>query len=220
MAKWLEGLESAVGGGSGGPGGPKRVKTLRWLLIIGGIGAALMLMNSFLTFRQVDPNRQQEQQPASSAPASEQTALFGQDGGGSDPFQTIELTLQNRLKEILENIVGVGSVDVLVTVDSTDETVYEQNENETQQVTDENDKNGGKRHITSITKGGQVVLYETSGGQSPIVTKRIKPDIRGVLIVAKGAENATVRQIIMDAVEKGLDVPVNRISVVPRKHQS
>ncbi len=60
MAKWLEGIESAV---SGGPGGPKRVRTLRILLIVGGIGAALMIMNSFLTYKQVEPSAQDPNPP-------------------------------------------------------------------------------------------------------------------------------------------------------------
>ncbi|MNN46313.1 hypothetical protein D3C81_1606920 [compost metagenome] len=49
------------------------------------------------------------------------------------------------------------------------------------------------------------------------MTKKIKPKVRGVLIVAKGAENKTVKALIVDAVEKGLNVPAYRISVVPRK---
>ena len=211
VAKWLEGLESVVGGG---PGGPKRVRTLRWLLVIGGIGAMLMLMNSFLTFKNVDPSSQQPD----TAQVKDQAA-FGGGSDGEDAFEAIEQPLEIRLKDILEKIVGVGSVDVLVTVDSTEETVVVRDDKESQQVTDESDKNGGKRHVTSITKDGQVVLYDTSNDQSPIIQKRIKPMIRGVLIVAKGAENQTVRRLIMDAVEKGINVPVNRISVVPKKHQ-
>lgn len=212
MAKWLEGLESVVGGG---PGGPKRVRTLRWLLVIGGIGAMLMIMNSFLTFRNVDSSSPPQQDASL---AADQTTL-GRNSGGEDSFESIEQPLEIRLKDILEKIVGVGSVDVLVTVDSTEEYVYERNEKESQQITDESDKNGGKRHVTSVTKDGQVVLYDTGNDQSPIIQKRIKPIIRGVLIVAKGAENQTVRRLIIDAVEKGINVPVNRISVVPKKHQ-
>jgi stage III sporulation protein AG len=118
---------------------------------------------------------------------------------------------------MLENIVGVGSVDVMVTVDSTEETVVQLNQKQTQQLTDETDKNGAKRHITSIEKDGQVALYEVNGQQSPIIVKKLKPQIRGVLVVAKGAENATVHLLIADAISKGLDVPIHRISVVPRK---
>ncbi|MFC4808385.1 stage III sporulation protein AG [Paenibacillus sp. GCM10023250] len=212
MAKWLDGLESTVGKGNGGP---KRVRTLRWLLVIGGIGAALMLLNSFLTFQKV-PQQQQDQSQAN-APPSEPALKFGSDP--SDPFEAIEQPLESRLKEMLEHIVGVGPVDVMVTVDSTEEAVVQIDEKEAQQITNETDKNGGKRTITSITKEGHVVLYDTDGDSAPIIVKRIQPKIRGVLIVAQGAENGTVRRLIIDAVEKGLNVAVNRISVIPRKHQ-
>jgi stage III sporulation protein AG len=208
VAKWLEGIESAVGGG---PGGPKRIRTLRILLIVGGIGAALMIINSFLNYKQVEPSAQDPNPP----PQSE--TVWNAGAAASSPFTAIEQSLEARLKEILEKIVGVGSVDVLVTVDSTEEIVVERNTQETQSVTDENDKNGGRRHITSITKNGEVVLYEISGQQKPIITKTINPRIRGVLIVAKGAENTTVRRLIVSAVEKGVSIPVNRISVVPSK---
>ncbi|WP_419873824.1 stage III sporulation protein AG [Candidatus Pristimantibacillus sp. PTI5] len=209
MAKWLEGIESAIGGG---PGGPKRVRTLRILLIVGGIGAALMILNSFLPYKGVEPSVQDPNPP----PQSE-TVWSSSDSSSGSLFTAIEHSMETRLKDILEKIVGVGTVDVLVTVDSTEEIEIVQNTQESQQVTDENDPNGGKRHITSITKEGQVVLYEVSGDQKPIVTKTINPRIRGILIVAKGAENATVRRLITNAVEKGISVPVNRISVVPSK---
>lgn len=209
MAKWLESLESAVGGG---PGGPKRVRTLRILLIVGGIGAALMILNSFLPYKGVEPSVQDPNPP----PQSE-TVWSSSDSSAGSLFTAIEHSMETRLKDILEKIVGVGTVNVLVTVDSTEEIEIVQNTQESQQVTDENDPNGGKRHITSITKEGQVVLYEVSGDQKPIVKKTINPRIRGILIVAKGAENATVRRLITNAVEKGISVPINRISVVPSK---
>ncbi|QHT60437.1 stage III sporulation protein AG [Paenibacillus lycopersici] len=218
MAKWLDGLESMWSGK--GKGEPKRGRSLRWLLVIGVVGAVLMLLNSILSFQKV-PEKQGDQQTQAQPGASQDQQAFL--GGGDKPsgssFAAIEQPLENRLKEILETIVGVGPVDVMVTVDSTEEVVVQLNEEETQQITNETDKNGGKRSITSITKKGQVVLYDTSGDSSPIITKRIQPKIRGVLIVAQGAENGTVRRLIIDAVEKGLNVAVNRISVIPRKQQ-
>lgn len=209
MAKWLDSIESAIGGG---PSGPKRVRTLRILLIVGGIGAALMIMNSFLTFNEVEPSVQDPNPP----PQTQAAWNSGNSSSGS-LFEAIEHPLETRLKEILEKIVGVGTVDVLVTVDSTEEIIVKQDEKETESITDENDRNGGRRHITSITKDGQVVMYEVSGEKKPIVTKTISPHIRGILIVAKGAENITVRRLIISAVEKGVNVPINRISVVPSK---
>ncbi|GKU79655.1 stage III sporulation protein AG [Paenibacillus sp. L3-i20] len=208
MAKWLEGLESAIGGG---PSGPKRVRTLRILLIVGGIGAVLMLINSFLPYKGVEPSLQQTNPlPVVDGTSNKETSP-------NSPFESIEGTLETRMKEILEKIVGVGTVDVMVTIDSTEEIVVERHKQETQTITNENDPNGGVRHITSIGKDGQVVLNEVSGDQKPIITKTINPKIRGVIIVAKGAENAMVRRLIINAVEKGVDVPISRISVVPSK---
>ncbi|MWC28362.1 stage III sporulation protein AG [Paenibacillus sp. MMS18-CY102] len=209
MAKWLDGLETAIGGGTGGP---KRVRTLRWLLLIGGLGAALMLVNSYVNFDRVAPATNATDPPPGDVPA---LANHGSDS----PFTMIEQPIENRLKDILEKIVGVGTVDVLVTIDSTEEVIYAQETNKSQQVNDESDRNGGKRHLTTMTENGRVVLYEVSGDQTPIITKKIKPRISGILIVAKGSENPVVKRLILDAVEKGINVPINRISIAPRKQQ-
>ncbi|MNP75856.1 hypothetical protein D3C76_1729830 [compost metagenome] len=88
---------------------------------------------------------------------------------------------------------------------------------DTQEMTEETDADGGKRNVTQYSRDGQIVTYDASGNEQPIVTKKIKPKVRGVLIVARGAENKTVKALIVDAVEKGLNVPAYRISVVPRK---
>ncbi|PWW05658.1 stage III sporulation protein AG [Paenibacillus cellulosilyticus] len=209
MAKWLDGLEKAIGGGSGGP---TRIRAMRWLLLIGGIGVAIMIVNAYMSFDRVAPTTNQSEPPVSDVPAMSAHS-------SDSPFASIEQPLENRLKEILEKIVGVGPVDVLVSVESTEETVFVSNEQKSQQTTEETDKNGGRRHMTSVTDNGTIVMYEQSGDQTPIITKKIKPRISGVLIVAKGAENPTVKRLILDAVEKGINVPVNRISIVPRKQQ-
>ncbi|MFF2482050.1 stage III sporulation protein AG [Paenibacillus sp. NPDC058071] len=209
MANWLRKLESWIGGQ--GPGGKKRVRTLHILLIIGLVGAGLMVVNSFISFNRVEPSAQETNPP----PTDESAWSPGASEGTK--FDAVEKQLEQRLKEILEKIVGVGTVDVLVTIESTEEIVVEKEWNESQSVVNESDKNGGKRHSTSITKDGKVVITEVSGDQKPIVVKTINPRIRGVIIVAKGAENATVRRLIIDAVEKGANVPANRISVAPSK---
>jgi stage III sporulation protein AG len=217
VAKWLESLESMVGGG---PGGPKRVKSLRWLLIIGGLGVAILILNQFISLQNVaPPDPEAAGAGTGTGVPPVQEAWAGKQEGGGSAFDAIEQPLETRLKDILEKIVGVGTVDVLVTIDSTEEIVFEKNEKVTEQKTDENDGKGGRRHITQATSDGQVVIYEVSGDQTPVVTKKIKPRVRGILVVAKGAENATVRKLLADAVQKGVNVPAHRISIVPHKDQ-
>jgi len=217
MANWLQRLESYVGGG--GPGGQRRVKAFRWLVLIGLIGAALMLAASLMNVKTIDPSKAPEISPPRDEDVPQREAFLGNgDDKGTSSFGDIEAEFESKLKEMLEKVVGLGAVDVLVTVDSTEETVVQLNEKQMQTITDETDRNGAKRHITDISKDGQVVLYEISSGvQSPIVVKKIKPRIRGVMIVAKGAENASVKRLVAEAVSSGVDVPIHRISVLPRK---
>ncbi|XID94146.1 stage III sporulation protein AG [Paenibacillaceae bacterium WGS1546] len=214
MANWLERLESYIGGGSGGP---RRVKAFRWLVLIGLIGAAMMLAASLLNVKTVDPSGTPDISPPRDEDVPQQETFLGSDGKDGSDFAGIEAEIEGRLKEMLERMVGVGTVDVMATIESTEETVVQLNEKMMQTITDETDRNGAKRHITDVSRDGQVVLYEVSGSQSPIVVKKVKPKIRGILIVAKGADNATVRRMIAEAVSGGLDVPIHRVSVTPRK---
>ncbi|MBP1155131.1 MULTISPECIES: stage III sporulation protein AG [unclassified Paenibacillus] len=196
----------------GGPGGPKRIQTLRWLLLMGLVGAAFMILNSFITVKEVDPIGE-----GRASPADPSQPAFGSNGKEHNPFYEFEEAYQSQLRDILTKIVGVGEVEVLVTIESTEEVTVERNTQETQQITNEQDHQGTKRHITDISRKGEVVLYEVSGGKKPLVAKTIKPTIRGVLVVAKGAENLTVKKMISEAVERGLGVPPHRISILPRK---
>lgn len=207
LMKWLE---MKLGGG---PDGTKRITTIRWLVLLGLVGAAFMILNSFITVKDVDPIGVGRASP----PDSTQPAFGGSVSKEQNAFRDYEEAYQSQLKEILTKIVGVGEVEVLVTIESTEEIAVERNTTESQQVTNEKDQQGATRHITDVSRSGEVVIYEVSGGNQPLVLKTIKPKIRGVLVVARGAENLTVKKMITEAVERGMDVPANRISILPRK---
>lgn len=209
MGKMLQMIEQWIGGG---PGAGKRLSTFRWLIIIGLAGLALMILNSFLTVKEVDPIGEGRASP----PPVQQTFL-GSESKESTAFHEYETAYQSAIKEILQKVVGVGDVEVLVTIESTEEIIVKENQRDAQQVTQERDQHGATRHTTDITRSGEVVLYQRSGDQTPIVLKKIKPKIRGVVIVAKGAENLTVKKMVSEAVARGLDVPPHRISILPRK---
>lgn len=208
MGKWLQWIENKFGSG---PGGAKRVQSIRWLLLIGLIGIVMMILNSFMEVRQVEPIHQGNDQ--------DEVAEDVFAGGNKEhsPFEEVEQAYETSLKTILEHIVGVGQVDVLVTLESTEEIVVYRDVQETQNVTEERDTNGATRHITDVSQNGKIVLYEVSGDPQPIILKKIKPRIRGVVVVAGGAENVTVQKLIKDTVSMGLDVPQHRIFVAPRK---
>jgi stage III sporulation protein AG len=210
MGKWMQWMEQKLGGG---PGGAKRSRTLMWLVLVVLLGAALMIMNSFLTVKEVDPISAGRASPGK---PSEQ-AFLGDSSKEKSSFREYEGAYESQLKDILQKIVGVSEAEVLVTIESTEEIIVDKNYKDTQQMTTERDTNGATRNISEVSRNGEVVLYQVSGDQHPLVLKMIKPKIRGVIVVAKGAENLTVKKMITEAVERGLDVPPHRISILPRK---
>lgn len=196
----------------GGPGGKKRVQAIGWMLIAGLIGIAFMIINSYITIKDAESIS-----GIRASPPYEEEQAFGSGNKESPLFEQFEARYEAKMRDILEKIVGVGEVDILVTIESTEELVVEQNTQQHQQITSEKDQDGGTRHITDVTRNGEVVLYQVSGDQTPVVLKRINPKIRGVVVVATGAENLTVKKLITEAVERGLGAPAHRISVIPRK---
>lgn len=215
MGAWWKKIEELLGGG---PGGSRRVKTFRWLVLVGLVGCGLMILNSFsfLSVKDVDPIQSGRASPPDEKAAPVLSSGVSKEQGS---FQDYEQAYEAELREILTKIVGVGEVEVMVTIDSTEELQVEKNLKDTQQVTNEKATDGGTRSVTDVTRSTEAVTMSQAGEEGPLVVKTTKPKVRGVVVVAKGAENATVKKLISDAVERGLDVPPHRISVVPRKQQ-
>ena len=209
MVTLLQWMENKFGGG---PGGPKRKNTLLWVVMVGLLGAALMILNAFMNVKELDPINTGRASP----PVSKET-FVGSSSKENNSFHEYEQAYGDQLKSILQKIVGVGEVEVLVTIESTEEMTVDKNYNDNQTMTTERDNGGATRNISQVTRSGEVVVSQVSGDQKPLVLKYIKPKIRGVIVVAKGAENLTVKKMIIEAVERGMDVQASKISILPRK---
>lgn len=128
----------------------------------------------------------------------------------------LESSYEEDLKGMLEKIQGVSEVDVMVNLDSTDVKVYEKNLIKGQQTTDESDNNGGTRKVEDQTEETQVVLVRQGDQEVPLLIQTKKPKVRGVFVVANGAEHATTKMWVIEAVAKVLDVPTHKVSVMPK----
>lgn len=136
----------------------------------------------------------------------------------ADVLKQAENDYENELKEILQTAVGVDEVEIMVNLDATDTKIYEKNITTQTQLTDETDREGGKRKVEDVSKDEQLVIIRNGETESPVVVKIKKPEVRGVLIVAKGADNIQVKKWIVEAVTRVLDVPSHRVSVLPKKN--
>ncbi|CDO01927.1 stage III sporulation protein AG [Oceanobacillus picturae] len=128
----------------------------------------------------------------------------------------LEESYKKDLESMLNNIKGVSEAEVMVNLESTKIKVYEKNLIYGQQSTDESDKNGGTRKVQDSTEEAQTVLVRQGEGEVPLLIQTKKPEVRGVFVVAKGADHASVKKWIIESTSRVLDVPTHRVSVMPK----
>lgn len=152
---------------------------------------------------------------------TDEEPVFGHSDDANAPstISDYEASFENQLKEALEKIIGVNEVSVVVNLDATEQKIFEKNRTTTEQTTTETDKEGGKREVTDTSNNEQVLVIRKNDQEIPVISETKKPVIRGVLIVAKGAENIHVKKMIQEAVTRVLDVPQHKVAVLPKKSE-
>ena len=125
--------------------------------------------------------------------------------------------LEKDIENILEKIQGVGKVSVMITYASGKEIVPYTDVKRSDNSTNEKDSAGGTRRIAQSSYESSVVYEESDKGvKKPIIAKELMPEVKGVLVVAEGASDATVKENLVNSVKVLLDIPVHKIQVVER----
>lgn len=125
--------------------------------------------------------------------------------------------LEERLTEILEEMEGVGTVRVMITLSSSTEKIVEKDTDRTSAQVTEEDAQGGTRTSTDRTSSETTVYNEQdAGGQTPYVSKELTPKVEGVVVIADGGDNAVVVQKITEAVQALFGVDTHKIRVMKR----
>ncbi|MBD1373239.1 stage III sporulation protein AG [Hazenella sp. IB182357] len=191
-----------------GPG-EKKKKKLGYLIVLGFIGILVMAFPTFIEKKDHLNEGLQEFHTVEETKATSATGL-------EQTMKAYEEDYEKELSDILTKIVGVDDVSVVINLDSTDEEVYQIEVQESEQVTTETDKAGGNRQITQHTNDKKTAYYRSDDGEKPVVIKRLKPHVRGVLVVARGVENLQVKAAVIEAIQRTLEVPMHRIAVMPK----
>lgn len=125
--------------------------------------------------------------------------------------------LNDKLKNILALIDGVGNVETLIYFEGGEEYVPATNINNSLSKTEETDTSGGKRKIDQNNDGKTIVTFNDGDSTKPLITKKKNPRITGVCIVAEGAENKVTELRIVQAVVKLFNLPDTKVQVYPMK---
>ncbi|MCL2401112.1 MAG: stage III sporulation protein AG [Oscillospiraceae bacterium] len=119
---------------------------------------------------------------------------------------------ERRIAYALSQIDGAGEVTVVLTLRSSGQRVLAQDIRSTGR------SSGGDAENTELTES-TVIISAGSQQQSPVALKYIYPEYLGALIVAEGADNATVRLELMNAVASLTGLGTDRITVTRMRSQ-
>lgn len=190
-------------------------RRLLLLAAAGLMGIALILAGNWLSPgppASVTPNRGGSQEMI---PANDPTLVEANDSSLSG----LEALLSKRLEEVLSNISGAGHVRVLVTLSAGTEQLFAHDVTEGVRNSTESDGQGGRRTNEEVNTERRLTLLDSGsgGGRVPVVSQVKAASVRGVLVVAEGADDPKVRLRLVRAVQSLLDVPVHRIEVLQGK---
>ena len=123
--------------------------------------------------------------------------------------------LEEKLKKMLESIRGMGEVEVMITLESSEERIVEKDMTAERSQTEEQDSAGGTRTVSSSNTGYQTVYQEGSQG-SPFVVKTLTPKVEGVLVVAEGAGKGNMTGEITQVVQALFGVEAHKVKVLEK----
>lgn len=130
-----------------------------------------------------------------------------------------EKKLENELVAILSQVEGVGKIMVKVNLESGKQYQYAYNQNKEKNIVEEKDQQGGSRITTGVKEGEEMVIVQDNqtGSQKPVILKELRPAVKGVMVVAQGAEDSLLKSSLLEAVQTVLEIPAYKVTVLPMK---
>ena len=110
---------------------------------------------------------------------------------------------EESLNQKLAAIEGVGRVELMLSLDQTEEAVYAVNTRHT------DSKAGGQSYESDLT-----VVSDGSYGETPVTVKNLLPTFRGAVVLCDGADNAEVRLAVTQAVTTVCGIGADKVTVL------
>ena len=113
--------------------------------------------------------------------------------------------LEIRLKEALSHMEGVGEVSVVINYDSTAELVpATQSESQSENNVSQNQTSSSQKEKEDVA----------SVAGDALIIKEKQPKVRGVIVIAEGAQDISIRNNILSAVMTLLDVTAEKVEIL------
>lgn len=176
-------------------------KSIQNLIIIGLIGIALILAGSFF----FDTSEEQSNPQNTETPVKEANIL------------DYESKVKYELETILSSIEGVGNVEIMLTIKNEGESEIAYSNTQSESETKEKDTQGGERVTDQKDLSNTPVMNNAEGGNEPFVIQEKKPEVKGVMVVAEGADDPDIKYQLGQAVQTVLDLPSHKVAIYAKK---
>lgn len=133
--------------------------------------------------------------------------------GYSVNYDDYAAQLESRLTEMISSVEGAGEAKVMVTLECGTEYVYASQQKTTSAMSENSDSNGKSSRDEKRTGEENVILIDGDNGEEPLILKEMTPTVAGVVVVCSGADDANVKQRIVDVVTTALGTSSNRVCV-------
>ncbi len=181
----------------------KSLSAFESLVVIVILGVVIILAGSFLIDSKDNAGTMNE--TSSLSDTGQPGGLPGQPWEG----QEIIADMEERLAGLLSQVEGAGQVKVMIYADSSSEQIPAYN-NE-QDTRNDQSSNGTSSEISETRE------LALSGDDTPVILKIIVPQIKGVVVVAEGANDLLIKEQLNTAVCTLLGIPEHRVQILKHK---
>ena len=170
-------------------------KKIKAVVFIGLLGMGLILLSSLLPKDNNDKTNNKTESKANIVTYDAELEEYTKE-------------MESKIKLLLENINGVGKVEVMMNISSTKEYVYADEEKTNLSKDSEN---------YSEQKENSYIIVENNGKKEALLKKINNPQISGIVVVCEGGDNNVVRESIYKSVSVAFDLPTSKIYVTKIK---
>lgn len=112
---------------------------------------------------------------------------------------------EKKLENILGNVSGAGKVEVMITLESCYENVYAKG------YTSKKKEDEGEESVESAEE--YVIVKQGSNNEESLIIKVYEPRVKGVAVLAQGADDINVKKAITETVCALFDISSASVSV-------
>lgn len=134
--------------------------------------------------------------------------ISGEVSSANSSYEDYIAFQEEKLREILSQVKGVGTVSVMITLKDGGEKIIEKDVTKSDSESD-----GSSQKSRSETS----VMTNADSGEYPYVSKTLEPEIEGVLVSCTGASDPTIAIKITEAIQALFDVPAHKIVVLEQE---